>query len=161
VVPSLTQSTALAPAAEDRSRGDELARVLVGVAAVVFPLLYFVSDVIETVHGDFSTFRLVLTYLGESAIPLFVLGLLAAGVSVYWGLGGTALLNTVGGSLGQAGHARQAGALAAVCAADCRSAGVGLARLPVGPVVPGLGPACRSRAVAGTTRKLGDARARP
>jgi hypothetical protein len=53
----------------------EVIRVLVGVAAVVFPLIYFVSDVVESVQGDFTVERLTLTYLGEAAIPLFVLGL--------------------------------------------------------------------------------------
>jgi hypothetical protein len=49
--------------------------VVVGVAAVVFPLIYFVSDVVESFQGDFTVERLTLTYLGEAAIPLFVLGL--------------------------------------------------------------------------------------
>ena len=39
--------------------------------------VYFVSDILEVVQGDFSTFRLGLTYAGEAAIPLFVLGLYA------------------------------------------------------------------------------------
>ncbi len=49
----------------------------VGVAAVVFSALYFASDVLELVHGGFSTTQLVLTYLAEAAIPLFVIGLYA------------------------------------------------------------------------------------
>src|SRR5687767_6769809 len=49
----------------------------IGVAAVVFSGLYFASDVLELVHGGFSTPQLVLTYLAEAAIPLFVLGLYA------------------------------------------------------------------------------------
>ena len=49
----------------------------IGVAAVVFSGLYFVSDVLELLHGGFSTTQLVLTYLAEAAIPLFVLGLYA------------------------------------------------------------------------------------
>ena len=53
-----------------------LARTI-GVAAVVFSGLYFVSDVLELLHGGFSTPQLVLTYLAEAAIPLFVLGLYA------------------------------------------------------------------------------------
>src|SRR5271167_4095075 len=50
-------------------------RVVVGAAAVVFPVIYFVSDVVEIIQGDFTVERLTLTYLGEAAIPLFVLGL--------------------------------------------------------------------------------------
>ena len=49
--------------------------VVVGVAAIVFPLVYFASDVLEIVQGRFSTTRLGLTYAGEAAIPLFVTGL--------------------------------------------------------------------------------------
>jgi len=49
-----------------------------GCAAVAFSVVYWVSDVVEVVQGDFSTFRLCLTYAGEAAIPLFVLGLYAA-----------------------------------------------------------------------------------
>jgi hypothetical protein len=50
----------------------------VGGAAVVFSFVYWVSDLLEVVQGDFSTARLVLTYAGEAAIPLFALGLYAA-----------------------------------------------------------------------------------
>jgi len=50
---------------------------LVGVAAVAFSALYFVSDVIELAQDGFSTFQLSLTYAAEAAIPLFVLGLYA------------------------------------------------------------------------------------
>lgn len=49
----------------------------VGLAAVAFSAIYFISDLIEVAQGDFSTFRLSLTYAGEAAIPLFVLGLYA------------------------------------------------------------------------------------
>jgi hypothetical protein len=51
--------------------------VLVGLAAVVFSVLYFLSDVIELAQGGFSTGQLVLTYTTEAAIPLFVIGLYA------------------------------------------------------------------------------------
>ena len=51
--------------------------VLVGLASIVFPIIYFVADLIETAQGNFSTGRLVLAYIGESAIPFFVLGLYA------------------------------------------------------------------------------------
>jgi hypothetical protein len=50
---------------------------LVGLAAVVFSAVYFASDMIEVAQGGFSTTRLVLTYIGEAAIPLFVIGLYA------------------------------------------------------------------------------------
>jgi hypothetical protein len=51
--------------------------VLVGLSAVIFPVVYFVADLIEVAQGNFSTGRLVLAYIGESAIPLFVVGLYA------------------------------------------------------------------------------------
>jgi hypothetical protein len=57
--------------------GTPAAAILVGVAAVVFSALYFVSDLVELAHGGFSTPQLVLTYLAEAAIPLFVIGLYA------------------------------------------------------------------------------------
>jgi hypothetical protein len=49
----------------------------IGLAAVVFSALYLVSDVLELLHGGFSTAQLVLTYVAEAAIPLFVIGLYA------------------------------------------------------------------------------------
>lgn len=63
------------PAARTRAQGLD---PYVAVAAVVFPLVYLLSDAVEVVQGDFSTFRLSLTYAGEAAIPLFVIGLCAA-----------------------------------------------------------------------------------
>jgi hypothetical protein len=53
------------------------ASILVGAAAVVFSALYFVSDLVEFAQGGFSTPQLVLTYVAEAAIPLFVMGLYA------------------------------------------------------------------------------------
>jgi hypothetical protein len=50
---------------------------LVSLAAVGFTAIYFISDLLEVAQGDFSTFRLILTYIGEAGIPLFVLGLYA------------------------------------------------------------------------------------
>jgi hypothetical protein len=47
------------------------------LAAVGFSAVYFISDLMEVVQGNFSTFRLSLTYVGEAAIPLFVIGLYA------------------------------------------------------------------------------------
>jgi hypothetical protein len=49
-------------------------RMLIGLAAVVFSALYFISDLIEWAQGGFSTAQLALTYAAESAIPLFVVG---------------------------------------------------------------------------------------
>lgn len=49
----------------------------VGWAAVLFPAVYFASDILEVVQGDFTTLRLTLTYVGESALPLVLLGLYA------------------------------------------------------------------------------------
>jgi hypothetical protein len=51
--------------------------LIVGLAAVCFTALYLISDLIEVAQGGFSTFRLSLTYAGEAAIPLFVIGLYA------------------------------------------------------------------------------------
>ena len=50
---------------------------IVGIAAIAFSALYFVSDLIELGQGRFSTLQLALTYASEAAIPLFVLGLYA------------------------------------------------------------------------------------
>ncbi|MCW2834540.1 MAG: conserved rane protein of unknown function [Nocardioides sp.] len=49
----------------------------IGVAAVAFSGLYFVSDALELLHGGFTRPQLVLTSLSEAAIPLFVVGLYA------------------------------------------------------------------------------------
>jgi hypothetical protein len=48
-----------------------------GVAAVVFPLMYFASELVEVAQGNFTTGRLVLAYLGEAGIVFAVLGLYA------------------------------------------------------------------------------------
>lgn len=50
----------------------------VGLAAIGFTAVYVASDILEVGQGQFSPFRLVLTYVAEAAIPLFVLGLYAA-----------------------------------------------------------------------------------
>lgn len=60
----------------ERNDRDAIAK-LIGIAAVAFSALYFVSDLIELIRGGFSTFQLMLTYAAEAAIPLFVLGLYA------------------------------------------------------------------------------------
>ena len=49
----------------------------VGATALVFSCLYFASDLLELATGGFTTSQLVLTYLAEAVIPLFVLGLYA------------------------------------------------------------------------------------
>jgi hypothetical protein len=73
-VPSKTAQRATLPE-------DELTRLahllLVGLSAIAFSAVYFISDLIEVAQGNFSAFRLSLTYVGEAAIPLFVIGLYA------------------------------------------------------------------------------------
>jgi hypothetical protein len=49
----------------------------IGLAAIGFSVGYLASDVLEVGQGHFSIVRLALTYAGEAAIPLFVLGLYA------------------------------------------------------------------------------------
>jgi hypothetical protein len=52
-----------------------------------------------------------------AARAAFVVGLLYAAVSVYWGVGGTWLVDTVGGSLARRGRAGDVAVIAAVWAA--------------------------------------------
>jgi hypothetical protein len=49
--------------------------MLAGMAAVMFPLVYFASELVEVAQGGFTTARLALTYLGEAGIVFAVLGL--------------------------------------------------------------------------------------
>ena len=72
-----TDATASPDRASAVADGAERAAVLIGSAAVAFSVVYFVSDLIELMQGGFSTTQLALTYAGEAAIPLFVLGLYA------------------------------------------------------------------------------------
>jgi Ca2+/Na+ antiporter len=51
--------------------------LLVGITAIGFSVLYFISDVIELFQNGFSTLHLGLTYAAEAAVPLFVLWLYA------------------------------------------------------------------------------------
>ena len=51
---------------------------LVGLAALAFSALYFLSDLIEAIQGGFSASQLGLTLVAEAAIPGFVIGLSAA-----------------------------------------------------------------------------------
>jgi hypothetical protein len=57
--------------------GDSDLATLAGVAAVVFPLVYFASELVEVAQGNFSTARLALAYLGEAGIVFVVIGLYA------------------------------------------------------------------------------------
>src|SRR5262245_37818985 len=57
--------------------GDSDLATLAGVAAVVFPLVYFASELVEVAQGNFSTARLALAYIGEAGIPFVVIGLYA------------------------------------------------------------------------------------
>ena len=57
--------------------GDSDLATLAGVAAVVFPLMYFASELVEVAQGNFSTARLALAYLGEAGIVFVVIGLCA------------------------------------------------------------------------------------
>jgi hypothetical protein len=50
----------------------------IGWLAVVGSVLYFLSDVIESVDGGFSTGQLWLTLVAEAVIPIFVIGLALA-----------------------------------------------------------------------------------
>ena len=47
----------------------------IGLAALVFSGLYFLSDAIEAAQGGFSVSQLWLTLVAEAAIPMFVVGL--------------------------------------------------------------------------------------
>ena len=50
-----------------RTSGDASSiAVLVGLAAVTFSAVYLVSDLLELVHGGFSTSQPVLTYAAEA-----------------------------------------------------------------------------------------------
>jgi hypothetical protein len=53
------------------------AHLVVGVAAILFPVVYLVSDLVEVAQGDFSVFRLSLTFIGEAGLPFVVVGLVA------------------------------------------------------------------------------------
>jgi len=48
--------------------GDSDLATLAGLAAVVFPLVYFASELVEVAQGNFTTGRLALTYIGEAGI---------------------------------------------------------------------------------------------
>ncbi len=50
----------------------------IGLAALVFSALYFVSDLIEALQGGFSDFQLWLTLVAEAAVPIFIVGLAVA-----------------------------------------------------------------------------------
>jgi hypothetical protein len=48
---------------------------LIGLSALAFSALYFVSDALEVVHGGFSEGQLWMTLTAEAAIPVFAIGL--------------------------------------------------------------------------------------
>lgn len=51
-------------------------RVVIGVAAIAASALYVLSDLMELANGgDLYTGQLIVTYLGEAAIPFFIVGL--------------------------------------------------------------------------------------
>jgi hypothetical protein len=60
-----------------RWKKSERLPLLVGLGAVVFSAIYFLSDLIELTQGGFSTAQLALTLGAEAAIPFFVVGLYA------------------------------------------------------------------------------------
>lgn len=62
-------------AAQNAAMDHDSLRFPVGAAALGFSVAYFVSDVLESLQGGFSTGQLVLTLIAEAAIPVFVLGL--------------------------------------------------------------------------------------
>ncbi|NTU78339.1 MAG: hypothetical protein HGA45_02870 [Chloroflexales bacterium] len=56
-------------------RADKVLRYLVGLTAIIVPLLYILSDAVEVVQGGHSQASLALTYLGEAPTVFFILGL--------------------------------------------------------------------------------------
>jgi hypothetical protein len=54
------------------------ALTVLGLLTMSASLLYFISDVVEAIHGGFSDGQLWLTLVAEAAIPIFVIGLAAA-----------------------------------------------------------------------------------
>jgi hypothetical protein len=73
------RAEALAPAetSAPSRRGHGLSWT-VGMAALVFSVLYFLSDLIELAQGGFSIPQLALTGTAEAALPFFVIGLYVA-----------------------------------------------------------------------------------
>lgn len=72
-------------------------RPLVAWGAVVFSALYWVSDLIETANGGFSSAQLWLTLAAEAAVPLVLAGLyvLQRDVLGRWGLAALAVYGAV------------------------------------------------------------------
>lgn len=71
---AIRQRPALEVVLSGSSTGRPLA-ALIGLAALVFSALYFLSDAMEAVQGGFSASQLWLTLVSEAAIPAFVIGL--------------------------------------------------------------------------------------
>jgi hypothetical protein len=63
--------------ARQPAMGDSDLATLAGVAAVVFPLVYLASELVEVAQGNFTIARLALAYLGEAGIVFAVIGLYA------------------------------------------------------------------------------------
>ena len=85
----------------------------------------------------------------RAAQAAFVIGMASAAVSVYWGLGGTWLLDTVGGTLVSQGQAAAAAVLAAVWgAAVLKAAAAALPLLYCRVPAALTGPAARRRGLA-------------
>jgi len=74
-------------------------------------------------------------------------GLAYAAVSVYWALGGTWLLDTVGGTLGQQGHTGHPGLILAVWAAAALKVTGAIVPLAAIKVTPGPATSVRRRQV--------------
>jgi hypothetical protein len=58
-----------------RSRSLPRGASVIGLGALAFSALYFLSDAIEMTQGGFSGAQLWLTLLAEAAVPIFIVGL--------------------------------------------------------------------------------------
>lgn len=85
----MTTSVRAAVRAPGTSPGHH-SRRLVGTAAIFFPLVYLLSDLIEVAQGEFTILGLTMTYVGEAGFPLFVIALCALFRTQipWWGLMG-------------------------------------------------------------------------
>jgi hypothetical protein len=63
------------PSVDAVKAGDDRAKRVVGLSALAFSALYFLSDLVEAINGGFSNAQLLLTLVAEAAIPIFVIGL--------------------------------------------------------------------------------------
>jgi hypothetical protein len=83
---AVRQRPALYVEPSDSSAGRPLA-ASIGLVALVFSALYFLSDAIEAGQGGFSVSQLWLTLVAEAAIPVFVIGLAKVQGQRFRGLG--------------------------------------------------------------------------